>query len=79
MRLHGYVLERLLRTGSHMEGIHWAYAYRRLEVETNREINFGFGSCVRARGLVVIWKSGVFLPVRFSLFPFGRERLFLFP
>ena len=30
--------------------------YRRLGGETNREIDFGFGSCVRARGLVVRWE-----------------------
>ena len=30
--------------------------YRRLGGETNREIDFGFGSVVRARGLVVRWE-----------------------
>ena len=45
----------------------------------NREIDFGFGSCVRARGLVVEWNSGSnpvaapfpfpFSPSGFSLFP----------
>ena len=29
---------------------------RRLGGETNREIDFGFGSVVRARGLVVRWE-----------------------
>ena len=36
----------------------WIHIYfdRRLGGETNREIDFGFGSVVRARGLVVRWE-----------------------
>ena len=37
--------------------------------ETNREIDFGFGSCVRARALDVRWEFGVSssAPFPFSL------------
>ena len=38
--------------------------------ETNREIDFGFGSCVRARALVVRWDLGQILIAPLSLFPF---------
>ena len=38
--------------------------------ETNREIDFGFGSCVRARALVVRWEFGQILTCPLSLFPF---------
>ena len=44
--------------------------YRRLGGESNREIDFGFGSCVRARALDVEseWAQNFRPPV--SLFPF---------
>ena len=38
--------------------------------ETNREIDFGFGSCVRARALVVRWEFGQIVIAPLSLFPF---------
>ena len=38
--------------------------------ETNREIDFGFGSCVRARALVVRWEFGQIVTCPLSLFPF---------
>ena len=50
--------------------------------ETNREIDFGFGSVVRARGLVVRWEWAQNVVIRarpLSLFPFGRGRSSLFP
>ena len=36
--------------------------------ETNREIDFGFGSCVRARALDVRWEFGISSSV---IFPFS--------
>ena len=47
--------------------------------ETNREIDFGFGSCVRARALVVRWEFGQILTRPLSLFPFPPAVPFPFP
>ena len=51
--------------------------------ETNREIDFGFGSCVRARALVVRWEFGQILTCPLSLFPFppvfSQRPLSIFP
>ena len=45
------------------------YLCRRLRGESRRQIDFRFGSCVRARSLVVGWKSVVFVGLCHSLFP----------
>ena len=55
------------------------YLYRRLGGDTNREIDFGFGSCVRARGLDARWERGSKVIPPLSLFPFPPERPSLFP
>ena len=47
--------------------------------ETNREIDFGFGSCVRARALAVRWEFGQILMRPLSLFPFPPAVPFPFP
>ncbi len=48
----------------------YIYIYEVGGSETNREIDFGFGSCVRARALVVRWEFGQILIAPLSLFPF---------
>ena len=58
----------------------YIYIYRRLGGETNREIDFGFGSVVRARGLVVRWECAQnLIPAVAFPFPFWPRELFPFP
>ena len=56
----------------------YIYIYRRLGGEPNREIDFGFGSCVRARGGCQV-KSGQ--QMSFASFPFSLlpQEVFPFP
>ena len=54
--------------------------YRRSGGETNREIDFGFGSVVRARGLVVRWEwAQSVIPGAAFPFPFWPREVFPFP